>query len=372
MNNKSDICCIFNYFSFYRKAIYELMDRELKCDFYIGENYNAPLKKAEANILHGFRGYLTVTFGLFYRLKGAHKAVFNSQYKKYIAIGDSYCLSIWLLLIWSKITGKKTVLWGHGWYRDGNIVQNLMYHLFWRLPSHIMTYNNYSRNHMIEKGIPAPKITPIYNSLDYDQQILVRGNLNKTDIYKTHFGNDNPVLLYIGRLQKRKKIGQVVEAMALLKKKGINTNFVIVGDAAEDTGIEEEIRRNGISDNVWLYGPCYNEETKGELMYNADLCVSPGNVGLTAMDCLMFGLPVATNSDFSTQMPEFESIQDGITGIFFKKDDINDIAQKIQMWFVNNKELSREEIAQACHKVIDEKWNPHYQIKVIKNIMEKL
>lgn len=372
MEYKSDICCIFNYFSFYRKAIYELMDKELKCDFYIGENYNAPLKKADGNVLNGFKGYLTSTFGIFYRLKGAHKAVLNPQYKKYIALGDSYCLSIWWLLIWSKIRGKKTVLWGHGWYRDGNIVQNIMYHIFWRLPSHVMTYNNYSRNHMIEKGISPQKITPIYNSLDYDEQILVRKDLHKTDVYKSHFENENPVLLYIGRLQKRKKIEQVIEAMSVLKEEGVDTNFVIIGDAAEETGIERIINEYGLNDHVWIYGPCYDEKTKGELMYNADLCVSPGNVGLTAMDSLMFGLPVATNSDFSTQMPEFESIEEGMTGTFFKKDDIKDIADKISKWFEKHKNASRDEIAQDCYKVIDDKWNPHYQIKVIKNIIKNL
>lgn len=60
------------------------------------------------------------------------------------------------------------------------------------------------------------------------------------------------------------------------------------------------INEYGLNYHVWLCGPCYVEKTKGELMYNADLCISPGNVGLMVMDSFMFGLPVATNSDFST------------------------------------------------------------------------
>lgn len=58
--------------------------------------------------------------------------------------------------------------------------------------------------------------------------------------------------------------------------------------------------------------------TNAEFIYNADLCVSPGNVGLTAMHSLVFGCPVITHNCFEWQMPEFEAIQPGITGDFLR------------------------------------------------------
>ena len=368
----TDICCIFNFYAFYREPIYKLMDDQIGCDFYFGDSYGLKLKKADYDALKGYKGTLKVTFGLFHRFKGAHKAVMNKQYRKYIAIGDPYCLSIWWLLIWARLTGKKTVLWTHGWYRDGKWVQNLLNAIFWRLPNHIMTYGNYARDFMISKGIKPEKMTPIYNSLDYDRQLEIRKQLDDTDIYKRHFNNDYPILLYIGRLQKRKKINRVVEAMALLRDRGVDTNFVVIGEAAEDIGLEEYVNNYNMNDRVWIYGPCYDEKTKGELMFNADLCVTPGNVGLTAMDCLMYGLPIATSNNFSTQMPEFEAIENGKTGTFFDVNDLNDMVDKIEIWLKNHSRETHNKIASDCYKVIDDKWNPHYQIKVIKNILNNL
>lgn len=45
----------------------------------------------------------------------------------------------------------------------------------------------------------------------------------------------------------------------------------------------------GLQDYVWFYGACYNEKELSSLIYNADLCVAPGNIGLTAMHSMVFG-----------------------------------------------------------------------------------
>ena len=58
-----------------------------------------------------------------------------------------------------------------------------------------------------------------------------------------------------------------------------------------------------------IIGECYSEETNAKLIYNADLCVAPGNIGLTAIHVMMFGCPAITHNDFKWQMPEFEAIK---------------------------------------------------------------
>ncbi len=81
----------------------------------------------------------------------------------------------------------------------------------------------------------------------------------------------------------------------------------------------KHIDKNQSKGRIWLYGACYDEEIIGELIFNAQLCVSPGNVGLTAMHSLVYGTPVITHNNFSNQSPEFEAIIDGKTGSFSKK-----------------------------------------------------
>ena len=85
---------------------------------------------------------------------------------------------------------------------------------------------------------------------------------------------------------------------------------------------------------------CFDEKINAELIYNADLCVAPGNIGLTAMHVLMFGCPAISHNNFKWQMPEFESIIPGHTGDFFEYDNVEDLARSISQWFTS-KRLSR-------------------------------
>ena len=102
------------------------------------------------------------------------------------------------------------------------------------------------------------------------------------------------------------------------------------------------------------------------MIFNADLCVSPGNIGLTAIHVLMFGCPAITNNDFAHQMPEFEAIHDGRTGSFFKAGDSSSLADVISDWFMKHKN-DRDYVRQACYSEIDSNWNPSYQIEIIKS-----
>jgi glycosyltransferase involved in cell wall biosynthesis len=121
-------------------------------------------------------------------------------------------------------------------------------------------------------------------------------------------------------------------------------------------------------DVVWFYGACYDEEKLAELLYNADLCVSPGNVGLTAMHSMVYGLPVLTHNKFEWQMPEFEAIIEGKTGSFFEYDNLKSLETSISGFFKNV--TDRETIRKNCFAVIDSKFNPHIQLNVIRNVLE--
>ena len=122
----------------------------------------------------------------------------------------------------------------------------------------------------------------------------------------------------------------------------------------------------GVMDQIWFYGASYDEAKNAELIYNADLCISPGNIGLTAIHSLMFGTPAITHSNFPYQMPEFESIKQGVTGDFFQENNSVSLAQCIENWFLNH--VDREKARLACYHKIDNEWNPYYQIGIFKKV----
>ena len=92
------------------------------------------------------------------------------------------------------------------------------------------------------------------------------------------------------------------------------------------------------------------------------------DVGLTAIHSLMFGTPVITHDDFAYQMPEFEAIQKDVTGDFFSHGHVESLVNTVSNW-LDKKTAKREEVRMACFKEIDEQWNPQFQMKVIKSVL---
>jgi glycosyltransferase involved in cell wall biosynthesis len=364
-------CCIFNLAAHYRAPIYKLMDKELGCDFFIGDEVTLTIKKMNYNELSGFKKELKnkyITRQIYWQ-KGAVETVF-SGYKNFIITGEPYCLSTWFILLLTKFTKKKTYLWTHGWYGKETKMKRILKKIYFGLSNHVLLYGNYARNLMIKKGIKAEKLHCIYNSLNYDAQLDIRKSLKKTDVFKKRFDNDYPVLCYVGRIQKVKRLDLLIESMVILRNNFQKpVNLVIVGKESEETNITEIVKTHYLENNVWFYGACYDESKLGEIFYNSNLCVSPGNVGLTAIHALTYGCPVLTHNNFSRQMPEFEVIVPGVTGDFFKENDVEHLAFKTNEWLSYHPIIS-DTMRNECYKTIDEKYNPHWQIKLLKSLLD--
>jgi glycosyltransferase involved in cell wall biosynthesis len=366
-----NICLIYNYAQHYRKNIFMLMDKELECDFVFGDKYLDVKKLDYALLTHFKKEVKNKTFikpPLYYQ-KGV-LSLLKEDYTHYIMLGEVICVSTWLMVWGARLRGKKIYLWSHGWYgKESRLRLFITKNFFQRFASGIFTYGNYARNLMIKGGLDATKLHVIYNSLDYDEQLKIRQTLQPSDIYKKHFQNNFPVIVFIGRLTKRKQLNMLIEVQRILDTQNRKINVVFVGSGEERNNLQTLAEKHNTIDRVWFYGASYNEEENAELLFNADLCVSPGNIGLTAIHCLMFGLPVISHDNFPTQMPEFEIIIEGKTGMFFKKKDVENLAEKVKA-MLDLLQTNREEIRQNCYAEIDGNWNPHTQIELFKNVLK--
>ena len=347
------------------------MEKELNCDFYFGENTLAvKVPKLDYSIFQ--REVRTLRFSRiasnFYWLHGALKLCFK-PYKQYIVTGEPYGVSSWLILIINRIMGKKTYLWSHGWYGSEGRLRKRVKKLYFNLSNGVFLYGNYAKNLMIQEGISEHKLHVIYNSLDYDRQKELRVGLEKQSVYQEHFANDWPVVIFVGRLRSNKKLELLVEAQHLALERGVyEFNLVIIGEGESRQSLEELAQQFGTARNIWFFGPCYDEEKLARLIFSADLCVSPGNVGLTALHTLSYGTPVITHDNFSSQMPEFESIEAGRSGDFFKEDSARDLCSKIGNWFDAHPEKS-DALIENCTRRIDRYFNPHHQIQVLTGVV---
>lgn len=369
MNNK--ICCIFNLAPHYRAPIYKLMDKELPADFFFGDKVNTPIKLMNVTDLRGYKKTvknIRLFNTAFIWQAGTWKLVFR-PYEYFIVTGSPYILSNFVIALLARLLNKKVLAWSHGMKEYAGIKKRLREKLYFKLCSHVLLYGEYSKDYMMAQGFKESKLIPIYNSLDHDTQLKVRNSLQPSPIYQEHFSNNDPTLIYIGRLQHWKKLDLLVEAHLRLTQQGQACNLVFIGKDVDGTQLEDLVRINGLSKKVWFYGPSYDEEEIGKLIFNADLCISPGPVGLTALHALTYGTPVITNNDFSRQMPEFEVIKRNVTGDYFSDGDVIDLTNTIGNWLKNNSGR-REQIRKDAYRIIDGKYNPNYQLSVLKDIIE--
>lgn len=304
---------------------------------------------------------------LFWQTSILSRCTFDS-YNSIILLGEMNIISNWIAAIIAKIRSKKVIFWSHGLYGNEGFIKILFRITFYKLADYHLTYEKRGRELLIEKGFNAEKIKIIYNSLDFNGQTEIYNRLNKVRSNPFNFFVDNnlPVLIFSGRLTKLKKIDLLIDAFLKLNLKESICNLLIIGDGSEKNNLIK-IAELGIKNgSIFFYGSCYDENKLGSFFYNSICTISPGNIGLTGIHSFSYGTPVITHDNYKNQMPEVESIVEGVNGFFFKENDIESLIKAI-IKVLN----SKTDYMTNCRKVIEKYYNPEYQIKVLSNLLTK-
>lgn len=364
-NRNHKIAFINQMAPIYRAPIYQLMDKEFDIDWFFGDSVDG-IKEMDLSSLSSVKRFKTLNLiGNFYWQRGVIKLLFNSTYDSYIVHSQCYNLSLLVFMILNRILNinKKVFLWSHGWYGRETFLKKYYKKFFYGLSDKIFLYGNFARKKAIEQGNNGNKCIVIHNSLDYNGQLKIRNNIFHTDVYLRHFNNNNPVIIFVGRLTPIKKLDYLLKVVSILKEKNECFNVVLVGIGPEQDRLRSIA--NKLNLKVWFYGESYKEEELSNLIFNAELCVSPGNVGLTAMHSMAYGTPVITHDNFPNQMPEFEAIIPDKTGKFYKDGSIDSLAHTISEWHKAHR-MERDKVRRYCQEEIDRNWTPQYQIRILK------
>lgn len=351
--------------SHYRTGIFSLLEKYYDVTWRFGDSHKS-IKKIREGILKDTKQthVYKLPFNWFWQ-----KGIIGSLAKKYnyyVMAGELYSMSLWFFLILNKLFYKKKVfLWSHGWYGRESSIKIILKKLFFSLSTGAFFYGERAKEIMANQGMKVDNIYVIHNSLDYNQQLSLRKETTLSSPLQKHFKNKNSNVIFIGRLTYSKKLEMIIKAACILRRKGLYINITFVGEGEAKEKIERLAYENEIE--CWFYGACYDEELNAQLLASADICVSPGNVGLTAIHSLMYGTPVITHNNFSNQGPEFESIKEGLTGKFFKENDIDSLAKTMEEWLLMHD--SREIVRHQCYAEIDSFWNPEYQLKIFSKVI---
>jgi glycosyltransferase involved in cell wall biosynthesis len=106
-----------------------------------------------------------------------------------------------------------------------------------------------------------------------------------------------PSVLFVGRLQARKRLDHLLYACASLEEK-IQPRLVIVGDGPERQTLEDLAKK--VYPSAEFAGPKYQDELS-PYFDNADLFVLPGTGGLAIQEAMSHGLPIIVAQGDGTQ-----------------------------------------------------------------------
>lgn len=372
--NQPRIAGVFNFAPHYRLPIFQKLAEGLKMDYFFGDQLLTDVKPLDYNLLKGFQRILPTKYiRRFYYNKGVFSLLCSKKYSTYIFTGEMKNLSAWTALLLKVFKPKlKVMLWMHGLYGSEKGLDKFIKLRMYHLADHLFLYGDYAKQLLIAEGFKPSKLTTVYNTLDYERQLEIRSTLTLEDIYHKHFNNNQPTICYIGRLQAIKRIDWLILLIVELKKKNMPSNLILIGDGEERSELERMAKQLGVEESIWFYGASYDELELAKLLFNATVCVSPGNVGLTAMHSLVYGCPVITHRNFKAQMPEFEAITEDETGSFYEENNFKDLVDVVTSWLEqsnSNLEL-RNSIRKACYEVIDKKYNPEFQLKAFQSILK--
>jgi glycosyltransferase involved in cell wall biosynthesis len=369
------VAVIYHVWPHYRQPVMQAMDRSgaIAYDFFGSGEALEGVLHAETGAVTRFVRAPFRRFGTLLWQPGAVRAAGDRRYHAIVLLADPNFVSTWLAAAVARARRVPVLFWGHGWLRPEGRAKQAIRRAYFGLAQRFLVYGERGKRLGVASGYPAERITVVYNSLDVVRADAViaaieGGALATADPRALFAAPGRPLLICTARLTAKCRFDLLLEAAALLERRGLPVNILLVGDGPERKALERRAQEMGLA--LHCFGACHDEEVVGPLLFHADLTVSPGKIGLTAMHSLMYGTPAITHGDFDAQMPEVEAIEPGRTGAFFRRDDAADLAAVIAHWLETAP--PRTHVREAARDAIRARWTPQGQARIIEQAVLEL
>lgn len=228
------------------------------------------------------------------------KKIIN-EYDTIITVFDPHWVNLFILPVLH--SNKKIILWGHGLGRNKYI--NIVRKIFFLKSNSIITYSENKKIEIEKMQVDSKKIYVANNTL------VVRNSKNTTRSSEKSF-------LFVGRLQRRKKLEIFFDIFANLKLGSTGFSITIIGDGEEEKLYLENYAMNiGIKNYVNFIPGTSDENCLLYYFSKALYYISPGAVGLGVLHSFAYGVPVLTIAGIG-HGPELSNIVDNVNGFVFR------------------------------------------------------
>ncbi len=227
-------------------------------------------------------------------------------------------LSNWPLIVGRRLLGRKTGVWGHAWPRKGRgqggtFLRDAMI----KLAGNVLAYTPRDAEDFRQR---LPKRVGVYcapNALYPAAEIYDRAQSAPFRF------------LYIGRLVPAKKPELVLRAFARYAPLMPGSKLSMVGAGPLDASLRALAKELGVDEQTDFLGHVSDLSRLSVLFGESAACLSPGYVGLSAIQSFSFGTPMLI-ADNEPHAPEIAAVKDGENSLFFKSNDEDDFGRAMQ------------------------------------------
>lgn len=138
---------------------------------------------------------------------------------------------------------------------------------------------------------------------------------------------DQPVLLFVGRVAFEKNIGFLVQVLEAVRKDVANVLFVIAGEGPARHSLKHEVTRLGLEGNTRFLGYLDRHKELNSCYRAADLFIFSSRTetqGLVLLEAMAQGVPVVSTAELGTR----DVLREGL-GVHIAQEEVDDFAGKV-------------------------------------------
>lgn len=218
---------------------------------------------------------------------------------------------------------------------------------FYNKCDQIVTPTETFRRQIEDWGVESP-VRAVSNGIEIERFLKKSSKTQLFDFREKFHLPDNPLVLYLGRIDKDKSIDVLVRAIPSILKK-VNAHFIIAGTGGEVENIRQIVHDLNITSDVTFIGFLeHNSEDFVDIYKSASLFAIPSTIetqSLVTLEAMSSGLPVVAAD--ANALPEL--VHPGENGYLFKPGNEKQIATMITK-ILSNKKLAKK-MGGECIKI---------------------
>lgn len=286
--------------------------------------------------------------------------------------GNVRNILLMLLLVKARIKGLRVVWWAQHWTFGSNVFNLWLRILISRILSDVyLCYTKSGIDFLEKRGYQRNRLFATGNTIDLESIKKATECWTKLKLEEFRKSNglmNKNVLLLCGVLREKVRLQQLLEALsdARLAEKALV--LVVIGDGACKEKWKSLSSSLKVDSKIIWVSAIRDQMKLAPWFLSADAFVYPGAIGLSILHAFSYGLPVLTHDNVKNQGPEYEAMNNGVTGLTFRENDVKDLAEKIE--YLLNSSEERQKMGRCAKELVFEKYSMSTMVDNFCNAVE--